>query len=249
VGLNTIGPSLCLSLSAYADCPVERGGQFTPFLAAVVKGTTFTVTVTMTEQEASVSVESGLVQVSSFTGGESADVGPGQQATVDQNQTMSVAGVDAAPSVTSVEPTRANVPAVNQVAPLGAGLGLSAFGDQSAQSDGSSSGGVDGESSGGESSLPDSLGRDQGVGGPGGNGGSNSSEGPGNSGNAGNGNGNGGPGGNGNGNPGGNGAGEQGQGNSGSNPGNSDNTGGLWQRQRPWARARARPWARVGRWR
>ncbi|MFN7103160.1 MAG: FecR domain-containing protein, partial [Pseudorhizobium sp.] len=118
----------------------------TPFLAAVVKGTSFTVTVTA--RDATVSVESGLVQVSSFTGGETADVGPGQQATVDQNQAMSVAGVDAAPSVTSVEPTRASVPAVNQPAPLGAGLGLSAFGEQSAQSGDGGSNGVSGESSG-----------------------------------------------------------------------------------------------------
>ena len=161
----------------------------TPFLAAVVKGTTFTVTVT--PQDASVSVESGLVQVSSFTGGESADVGPGQQATVDQNQTMSVAGVDAAPSVTAVEPTRANVPAVNQAAPLGADLGLSAFGDQSAQSEDVGTNGVAGESSGGDNSFNES-GFSQGNEGQGlGNAGGNSSDRADNAGNSGNGKGNG----------------------------------------------------------
>lgn len=121
----------------------------TPFLAAVVKGTSFTVTVT--DQNASVSVDRGLVQVSSFTGGQSTDVGPGQQATVDQSQTMKVAGNISAPSVSSVEPTRAAVRAVGQQAPIGAGFGLSGFNGQDNSrgdsSDGASSNGVDGESS------------------------------------------------------------------------------------------------------
>ena len=121
----------------------------TPFLAAVVKGTTFTVTVT--EKAASVSVDEGLVQVSSFTGGQSANVGPGQQVTVDQSQSMSVAGITEAPAVFSVEPTQASVPAVGQPAPVGAGLGLGTYGDQSSpgpSGDGGSHG-VNGESSGG----------------------------------------------------------------------------------------------------
>lgn len=90
----------------------------TPFMAAVVKGTTFTVTVT--EDDASLSVEEGLVQVSSFTGAQSTHVGPGQQVTVDQNQTMSVAGVSAAPSVESVAPSAASIAAVGQASPIGA---------------------------------------------------------------------------------------------------------------------------------
>lgn len=118
----------------------------TPFLAAVVKGTSFTVTVT--DRNASVSVDRGLVQVSSFTGGQSTDVGPGQQATVDQAQTMTVAGNTSPPSVVSVEPTRAAVPAVGQPAPIGAGLGLSGFSARSSAGDtGSGSPGVNGESS------------------------------------------------------------------------------------------------------
>ena len=119
----------------------------TPFLAAVVKGTTFTVTVT--EKDASVAVEEGLVQVSSFTGGESTNVGPGQQATVNQAQHMSVAGVSQAPSVFSVEPTRASVPAVGRNAAIGAGMGLGSFADRSAAgaAENAGSNGVSGESS------------------------------------------------------------------------------------------------------
>ena len=123
----------------------------TPFLAAVVKGTTFTVTVT--DKQASVAVEEGLVQVSSFTGGESTNVGPGQQATVDQTQNMSVGGVAEAPSVFSVEPMQASVPAVGQRSPIGEGQGLGSFAEQSSTtaSNDVAPSGVDGESSeGGE---------------------------------------------------------------------------------------------------
>lgn len=90
----------------------------TPFLAAVVKGTSFDVTVT--EKDASVSVERGLVQVSSFTGGQTTDLGPGQSARVDQSQSMSVAGVSGAPSVTAAPPSAASVPAVGAPTPIGA---------------------------------------------------------------------------------------------------------------------------------
>tara|TARA_R110002051_G_scaffold6914_1_gene32660 strand:- start:332 stop:1438 length:1107 start_codon:yes stop_codon:yes gene_type:complete len=137
----------------------------TPFLAAVVKGTTFTVTVT--EQAASVSVDEGLVEVSSFTGGQSADVGPGQQVTVDQAQNMSVAGIAEPPSVVSVEPMQASVPAVGQPAPVGAGLGLDTFGDQSSASasDDGGSNGVSGESSeGGDSFGQQTVAGNNGVG-------------------------------------------------------------------------------------
>lgn len=152
----------------------------TPFLAAVVKGTTFTVSVT--DEAASVSVDEGLVQVSSFTGGQSADVGPGQEVTVDQTQTMSVAGVNEPPSVVAVEPMQASVRAVGQAAPLGAGFGLSSFGDRSsAQTSGDAgSHGVSGESSeGGDSDRQQAqagnngIGNGQGNGRANGNGGSN----------------------------------------------------------------------------
>ncbi|MFN7023037.1 MAG: FecR domain-containing protein [Pseudorhizobium sp.] len=131
---------------------IEKRGKphtfvHTPYLAAAVKGTSFTVTVT--ERAASVSVDEGLVQVSSFTGGQSANVGPGQQVTVDQAQNMSVAGIAEPPSVFSVEPMQASVPAVGQAAPVGAGLGLGSFREQSSAgtSGDASSHGVSGESS------------------------------------------------------------------------------------------------------
>jgi len=52
----------------------------TPLLAAVVKGTHFTVSVS--HQGADVRVARGLVEVSDLTTGRSADVGPGQKASV-----------------------------------------------------------------------------------------------------------------------------------------------------------------------
>ncbi len=52
----------------------------TPFLAAVVKGTHFTVTVS--SRAAEVQVERGLVEVSALTSGEVTDVAPGQKASV-----------------------------------------------------------------------------------------------------------------------------------------------------------------------
>jgi len=213
---------------------IEKRGRphtyvHTPFLAAVVKGTSFTVTVT--EKAASVSVEEGLVQVSSFTGGQSTNVGPGQQVTVDQAQNMSVAGLAEAPSVFSVEPVQASVPAVGQAAPVGAGLGLGSFSDRSSAGDTSESGsnGVSGESSeGGNTFGQQAVGRgsanDHERGG--GNGHGNNGNGDGNGkGNNGNGNGNGG--GNGNGNGGGNGNGNNGNGNgNGGGIGNGNNGNG-----------------------
>jgi hypothetical protein len=181
----------------------------TPFLAAVVKGTTFTVTVTA--QAASVSVDEGLVQVSSFTGGQSTNVGPGQQVTVDQAQTMSVAGIAEPPSVFAVEPVQASVPAVGQQAPVGAGLGLSSPGDQAAASTSgdASSSGVSGESSGsGDNDHQRALAGNNGIGNGQGAGGGNDGNGNGNSG----GNDNDGGKGNGRGNGGGNGKGNNGNG-------------------------------------
>jgi len=120
---------------------IEKRGRphtfvHTPFLAAAVKGTSFTVTVT--DKAASVSVDEGLVQVSSFTGGQSANVGPGQQVTVDQAQSMSVAGIAEAPSVFSVEPTRASVAAVGQASPIGATTASSASGNGTGSTSGGS---------------------------------------------------------------------------------------------------------------
>ncbi|HEV7434646.1 MAG TPA: FecR domain-containing protein [Pseudorhizobium sp.] len=197
----------------------------TPFLAAVVKGTTFTVTVTA--NNASVSVDEGLVQVSSFTSGRSANVGPGQQVTVDQAQNMSVAGVAEAPSVFSVEPMQASVPAVGHQAPVGAALGLGSFSDQSSTSstNNGTTAGVSSDSSGSGSNGRDDSGNGQGNGG--GNGTGNNGKGQGNGGGNGTGNN-----GNGQGNGGGNGTGNNGngQGNGGGNGtgnnGNGQGSGG-----------------------
>jgi len=201
----------------------------TPFLAAVVKGTSFDVTVT--EKDASVSVERGLVQVSSFTGGQTTDLGPGQSARVDQSQSMSVAGVSGAPSVTAASPSAASVPAVGAPTPIGAD-----------QSRGNGRGGDNGEASGGFESSGGSgngnsgkmfavgngngnNGNGNGNGNGGGNGNGNNGGGNGN-GNNGNGNGNGGGNGNGNnGNGGGNGNGNNGNGNGNGNNGNGNGNG------------------------
>jgi hypothetical protein len=97
------------------DLEIEKRSQphtmvQTPFLAAVVKGTIFHVSVGKTK--ASVSVDRGLVQVTSFASGQRSDVGPRQSAAVDRARGMTVAGQTSAPSVTSVAPSVALVPAV-----------------------------------------------------------------------------------------------------------------------------------------
>lgn len=178
----------------------------TPFLAAVVKGTSFQVTVTA--RDASVSVERGLVQVSSFTSGQSTNLGPGQQATVDQNQNMSVAGIDGAPSVEATAPSAASIAPIGQVSPIGTEA-LGGAGTSSNPSTGSSSGSDSSSSSSsefggapiGQKNL--SGGGNNGNGNGGGNGSGNNGNGNGNgggngSGNSGNGNGNGGGSGSGN---------------------------------------------------
>ena len=74
----------------------------TPHLAAVVKGTIFHVAVGRTT--ASVSVDRGLVQVTSFASRQRANVGAGQRASVNVRRGMSVAaqGAESAPSVKTV---------------------------------------------------------------------------------------------------------------------------------------------------
>ena len=73
------------------DLEIEKRSQphttvQTPYLAAVVKGTIFHVTVGKTK--ASVAVDRGLVQVTSFGSGQQANVGPRQSATVDRKSGM-----------------------------------------------------------------------------------------------------------------------------------------------------------------
>nr|CAD6425827.1 membrane protein [Rhizobium sp. Q54] len=201
----------------------------TPFLAAVVKGTSFSVTVT--DKDASVSVERGLVQVSSFTGGQSTNLGPGQSARVDRAQNMDVAGITDAPGVVSVEPTAASVPAVGASAPLGStpASGNSDRGDNGSGASGNGSGKSDGNNGNGGGNGGGNNGNGNGGGNSGngnGNGGGNNGNGNGNGGgNSGNGNGNGGGNsGNGNGNGGGNNG--NGNGNGGGNNGNGNGNGG-----------------------
>lgn len=87
----------------------------TRYLAAVVKGTTSKVKVTA--KQATALVEEGLVEVTSFTGGQRTNVGVGQRATVNEARRMSVAGAIATPSSTS--PRAASVPALGQPTPIG----------------------------------------------------------------------------------------------------------------------------------
>ena len=82
----------------------------TPFLAAVVKGTNFRVSVSKSAAE--VTVNRGLVQVTSFASGQTANVGPGQGASVDGVKGMTVSGDVSTPVVTAVSPSVARVPAV-----------------------------------------------------------------------------------------------------------------------------------------
>jgi len=203
------------------DLEIERRSQphttvQTPFLAAVVKGTIFHVTVGRTK--ASVSVDRGLVEVTSFASGQRSNIGPRQKAAVDRKQGMTVSG-QAEPSIISVPRSAARIPAIGQVKPSGgpvtagrasAGKGASDSKSSNASGEGSSNGNAGG--SGGNTS---------GNGNSGHNGGGNGE------GNNGNGNGNGGAGGNGSGGGNGNGGnGNSGGGNGNGNNGNGNGNGG-----------------------
>lgn len=80
----------------------------TPFLAAVVKGTNFRVSVD--KAQAKVSVNRGLVQVTSLASGQRSEVGARQSATVESGKGMSVSGATAAPAIEAVAPAPAKVP-------------------------------------------------------------------------------------------------------------------------------------------
>jgi hypothetical protein len=105
------------------DLEIEKRSQphttvQTPYLAAVVKGTIFHVTVGMTK--ASVSVDRGLVQVTSFASGQQSKVGPRQSADVDIKAGMTVRGQLSKPEIISVAPSVAKVPAVGTTKLAGA---------------------------------------------------------------------------------------------------------------------------------
>ncbi len=103
------------------DLAVEKRGRphfsvQTPFLAAVVKGTEFTVTVSA--DGAGVGVKGGLVSVADLRTGERAEVGSGQRAAVSRahNGGLQVSGVGIAPQVRAGRPQKATVPSVRQAA-------------------------------------------------------------------------------------------------------------------------------------
>lgn len=132
----------------------------TPFLAAVVKGTNFRVEVS--KRNADVSVNRGLVQVTSFNSGQRADVGPGQSAAVDVSRGMTVSGkgLAASPSISSVAPTASRVPAIGSINSLASkpdgSPGSSSQGNESKgneASGGDKSGDKNGKSAGANSNL------------------------------------------------------------------------------------------------
>ncbi len=213
------------------DLEIEKRSQphttvQTPYLAAVVKGTIFHVSVGKTN--ASVSVDRGLVQVTSFASGQQANVGPRQSATVDRKSGMKVSGANSRPTISPVAPSVAVVPAVGTTALAGQaevttddkGKSSKASNDASAKNaaqsngrsgEGSSGSNDSGKSGGGNNGNGGGNGSSNGNSGSNGNGGS---SGAGSSGNNGNGN---------SGNAGGNGKGNNGNG--GGNGGGKGNSG------------------------
>lgn len=124
----------------------------TPYLAAVVKGTVFTVTVN--NRRADVSVERGLVQVTARSTGQSSDVGPGQSASVDPQGAMSVAGPNGAPSIdTPASPAAASTPAAVS-SPTAPGAPGAAAGNGNGASGNQGNGNGKGNGNGGDSGKP-----------------------------------------------------------------------------------------------
>jgi hypothetical protein len=150
------------------DLAVEKRGRphfsvQTPFLAAVVKGTEFTVTVSA--DGAGVGVKGGLVSVADLRTGERAEVGSGQRAAVSlgHNGGLQVSGVGVAPQVRAGRTQKATVPSVRQaavqdnagtVATHGADGGQAAKGSSHASDTGGGTGG--GEGRGADTGGPDS---------------------------------------------------------------------------------------------
>ncbi len=129
----------------------------TPFLAAVVKGTKFRVSVT--KSAAAVSVNRGLVQVTSFASGQRSNVAAGQSASVDSVKGMTVAGVTTAPSIAAVAPSIARVSAVGTTSLSGAAATTSepsASPESSVSSPAGTTGVKSGTGSGSNTSSPDS---------------------------------------------------------------------------------------------
>ncbi|WP_425516242.1 hypothetical protein [Rhizobium laguerreae] len=168
------------------DLEIEKRSQphttvQTPYLAAVVKGTIFQVTVGKTK--ASVSVDRGLVQVTSFASGQQSNLGPRQSAIVDGEAGMTVRGQLSKPEIISVAPSVAKVPVVGTTKLAGAieaseAKNKSSTADEKTSSSASNSGG--GKGNGSSSGTGNSGGK--GNGNSGGNGNGNSGKGDNNSG-------------------------------------------------------------------
>jgi hypothetical protein len=203
----------------------------TPFLAAVVKGTAFRVTVT--KRAANVSVNRGVVQVTSFKTGERTSLRHGQSASVDVARGMKVSGTVSKPTITVERPSVAKIPALGTKELVGASAQgpdavgrlngrKGANGESASKESGKSAKGSEksaaGKGNAGKGSS--SNGGHSGKGNSGHGNGNSGASGKGNSGNSGHGNGNSGASGKGNsGNSG------HGNGNSGHGNGNSGNSG------------------------
>lgn len=184
----------------------------TPFLAAIVKGTRFTVR--SDDSQSSVDVARGLVQVQDYTHGVATDIAPGQSAVVSNDIVLNVSGGGVhAPMVTldgQLVPPASERPAAAQASGQQANLG-----NGHAQGPNDANGHGNAHAASGNSGNGNSGNANSGNNGNGGNSGGNN----GNGGNAGGNNGNGGNSGNA-----GNGGGNNGNGNAGNN-GNSGNAG------------------------
>ncbi|OHV25390.1 hypothetical protein EOS93_24220 [Rhizobium sp. RMa-01] len=207
------------------DLEIEKRSQphttvQTPYLAAVVKGTIFHVTVN--RAKASVAVDRGLVQVTSFASGQRSNVAPGQSATVDKKAGMTVAGRLSKPEITSVAASVAQIPAVGTTKLAGATAETKSS-SSATNKNTSSSASEDDSASNGKSNGNSSRSGNGNSGNSGGNGNGNSNSGA--NGNNGNGNGHSDDSGN-NGNGNGHGNGNSGKGDNNSGGNGNGNSGG-----------------------
>ncbi|WP_049733174.1 FecR domain-containing protein [Rhizobium ecuadorense] len=207
------------------DLEIEKRSQphttvQTPYLAALVKGTIFHVTVN--RAKASVAVDRGLVQVTSFASGQRSNVAPGQSATVDKKAGMTVAGRLSKPEITSVAASVAQIPAVGTTKLAGATAETKSS-SSATNKNTSSSASEDDSASNGKSNGNSSRSGNGNSGNSGGNGNGNSNSGA--NGNNGNGNGHSDDSGN-NGNGNGHGNGNSGKGDNNSGGNGNGNSGG-----------------------
>ncbi len=142
------------------DLAVEKRGRphfsvQTPFLAAIVKGTEFSVIVSAGGAEVGVKV--GLVSVADLATGERADVGSGQRAAVaaGRDAGLQVSGLGAAPQIRAGHPQKAAVAAGPTGTPPGKSGGSQGANGQGAgaEGNGSGSGGGNGNGSGSSTSA------------------------------------------------------------------------------------------------